>query len=492
MSSDGEKTNIASLAELLSSRGLDAEDFIEVVDILAKAKKSEAETTSKKANKANKIFVDKEFVYETRDDVFIYRDGRTKNRNYYIRIYDSVTKKVFTRSLRTSHRTTALVAAERLYREKKDKLLTGVKMVSITPLEMVKLYLDRRKGEITNTPKTGLVLTSYQRIEHQLRYWTEYIRFLKLEKTHIEKIPTDIGRDFATWILNQPKEFYKNKPRSRETINHIVASVKKMYRDIGIEEKYITFNEFPKFKYLKVAPDNAPKRDVLKAEEYEELTKWMNNSYAREKGITELEAIKRRIFALYLSINYNIGARTKEMLGIKWGDISINPNDTAEQRKTNRVVRIHAENSKTGKGRYIVAPIAEKLERIRKHYRKIGYEPKQEDYVFINLSKTKRDKNIPYQTPAMEKRLKSVLLLSGLKEKLDADNRHITLYSARHFYCTMRLMNKVDIHTLALNMGTSITYIEKTYSHLTTLMMSDEITRGQNWKTEAKSIETTQ
>ena len=178
------------------------------------------------------------------------------------------------------------------------------------------------------------------------------------------------------------------------------------------------------------------------------------------------------------------------MLGIKWKDISINPNDTPEQRKTNRVVRIHAENSKTGKGRYIVAPIAEKLDRIKKHYKKLGYEPKPNDYVFINLTKTKRDKNIPYQTPAMEKRLKSVLLLSGMKERLDADGRHITLYSARHFYCTMRLMNKVDMHTLALNMGTSITYIEKTYSHLTTLMMSDEITRGQGWKPDTMHIKT--
>ena len=40
-------------------------------------------------------------------------------------------------------------------------------MVSITPVEMVKLYLDRRKGEITNIPKTGLVDASYKRIEGQ-------------------------------------------------------------------------------------------------------------------------------------------------------------------------------------------------------------------------------------------------------------------------------------------------------------------------------------
>ena len=82
----------------------------------------------------------------------------------------------------------------------------------------------------------------------------------------------------------------------------------------------------------------------------------------------------------------------------------------------------------------------------------------------------------------MEKRLKQVLELSGMKEKMEQEGRHITLYSARHFYCTQRLMHKVDMHTLALNMGTSINYIEKTYSHLTTLMMSDEITKGQGWQ----------
>ena len=89
----------------------------------------------------------------------------------------------------------------------------------------------------------------------------------------------------------------------------------------------------------------------------------------------------------------------------------------------------------------------------------------------------------------MEKRLKQVLELSGMKERMEQEGRHITLYSARHFYCTQRLMHKVDMHTLALNMGTSINYIEKTYSHLTTLMMSDEITKGQGWQPQTTDKE---
>ena len=79
----------------------------------------------------------------------------------------------------------------------------------------------------------------------------------------------------------------------------------------------------------------------------------------------------------------------------------------------------------------------------------------------------------------MAKRLEKVLIGSGIKEKLDAEARHITLYSARHFYCTKRLEAGVDIFLLALNMGTSVNYIQKTYSHLTTSLMYQDISSGQ-------------
>jgi len=35
-----------------------------------------------------------------------------------------------------------------------------------------------------------------------------------------------------------------------------------------------------------------------------------------------------------------------------------------------------------------------------------------------------------------------------------------------------------------LNLRTSIIYLEQTYSHLTTLMISGEITKGQCWKAD--------
>ena len=134
MTPPADQPHISALADLLDARGLNADDFIKVLDALGKLKKSEVNKIEKEEQskiKQNKIFVDKEFVFEKSEDCFIYRDGRTKTGNFYVRIYDANTKKVFSQSLRTKYRENALVLAQVLYREKKDKLMKGTKMISI-------------------------------------------------------------------------------------------------------------------------------------------------------------------------------------------------------------------------------------------------------------------------------------------------------------------------------------------------------------------------
>jgi len=52
-----------------------------------------------------------------------------------------------------------------------------------------------------------------------------------------------------------------------------------------------------------------------------------------------------------------------------------------------------------------------------------------------------------------------------------------TLYSFRHTYATFALLNDgMDVHTLAIQMGTSIQMIERHYSHLTPRLRKDMLT----------------
>ena len=58
----------------------------------------------------------------------------------------------------------------------------------------------------------------------------------------------------------------------------------------------------------------------------------------------------------------------------------------------------------------------------------------------------------------------------------DAHGQARTLYSCRHTYATLRLLHKeVPVHTLAVNMGTSVAMIERHYSHLTARLAVDQL-----------------
>ena len=271
--------NINSLDALLASKGLDVGDFITAIDAIAKIKERDLKKLEKQEaeeqKKQKKIFVDKEFIYETRQDVFIYRDGRTKSGRYYVRIYDPRTKRTHSESLRTSNRIEALSKAEQLYRERKDALHRGVKVNSINTKELIRLYQVERRKEITDIPHMGITPQSYKTLCTQLKYWEDYINVKGHRNTKLEDLPTELGRGFGIWVKELKKKEYIGTERSNETINSMIAAVKKMYRDIAIDEKYITQAEFPIFRYLKINRETKHKRDIIEPEEFTMMRKWM-------------------------------------------------------------------------------------------------------------------------------------------------------------------------------------------------------------------------
>lgn len=487
MNAPNSNPHITTLEGLLNSKGLDAGDFIDAINALSKIKKRDAEKEAKEEEKSSnpktKYIKNKEYVYETRTDVFIFQNADTKSGRYYVWIYDDKTKRRFKQSLRTSNRIEALAKAEELYREHKDALRRGVKLTSINTHELIRLYQNERRQTLTNIPHQGITHDSFNTLVKHLTCWEKFINAQGFKNRTLEDIPPEVGKKFGIWMMEQPKERYDNKPRSNETVNHTIAAVKKMYRDVAIDEKYITMGEFPIFRYLKVNKDSKPKRDILEQEEFQDLRKWMTNVWCREKDIDDLERVKRYCYGLYLTIQYYGGFRNKEVLGIRWGDVKQIKKSSKLEARINRSIYIPEWNAKTGVSREVVAPIAMQFERLKAHYNKLGItEFGREDYVFINLAKTKRGHNIPYQQPAMEKRLKTVIEQSGLKKKLDDTGRHITQYSARHYAAVDALMRGLSVYDVAMNLGTSVNYIEKTYARqLTSMMRQKELTKSQGY-----------
>ena len=61
---------------------------------------------------------------------------------------------------------------------------------------------------------------------------------------------------------------------------------------------------------------------------------------------------------------------------------------------------------------------------------------------------------------------------------IDLRGRTISNYCARHFYITDALLRGVDIYDIAQNAGTSVQYIESTYSKVTVDMKAEDITKN--------------
>jgi integrase len=67
-----------------------------------------------------------------------------------------------------------------------------------------------------------------------------------------------------------------------------------------------------------------------------------------------------------------------------------------------------------------------------------------------------------------------MLAAAGLSRDMSTGQQR-TLYSLRHTYATMELMSGTDIHTLARQMGTSVTMLDRHYSKLTATMAAQQL-----------------
>ena len=455
---------------------------MQTLSVLGNAKKENIEKQKKLATEG-KIFLNKEFIIPARTDVYIYQDNRTKNKNYYIRIWEPKTRKHFSQSLKTNIREIAFTRANEIYLNRVGRLNFGLNNKSITANELVAKYSQLRQKDISKTPKTtgGITEQSWIAITDRIRYYEKFVKEKGYKNTNIEDIPVDTFRRFGEWLKERRKESFKSGgARSNETINQIISAIKKMYVDIGINEKYITWNEYPKFKYLPKTREKKQKRDTIDADEFTQVSKWINYKYCTEEGITEKERIKRRIYGITHTIHHYTGMRPKELLSIRWCDISDVDKDKKGYGK-DKVIHITSEVAKTGTSRDVIAPISNQLETLKKWYNQLGYkvEPNSTKHVFLKCTETAIRNNEPKTDIELTKRIKKVYEGADRDNYIVLNGRRITNYSARHHFITQGLLRGVDIFTISLNAGTSVQYIEETYAKgLKTRMVSDELTKN--------------
>ena len=466
---------------LLSAAGFNTGD----VDVALDAIKTAKEQPIIK-QKGDKVFwLDKTLVYED-NDAFIYRRATSKSGVWYLRIYDDRGNKPVVRSLKTTDKVKALTTARVMYIDLKGKIDRGEKLKKINSRELIERYKKSLEEKISVIPMTGITPDHYKVKKYHLRLYTEFLMELGLLDKPIDKIDPLSVTHFGLWIRQRPKQTCKHKEgRSPEVINDTINEVIRMYHQVAVKYRYLDEGLIPKFDKVRQPVDEAFKRDVLTEDQYERFWKYLQHKYISKKhnpsqtisrkGMDELE--KRKIFKEFILLIAGVGFRTKELLGIKMSEIIFDaPSLSEEDKKYNVVMVVRRENAKTGRSRRVIAPVRKRIERIIAAYKKLGITHEPDDFLFINAAYGRRT---ALGRMIMYNRLKATLIGSGVQEELDKEGKSLSPYSFRHFYCYLRLINKVPIHLLAKNMGTSIQKIESTYGHIITELHANVITAGQ-------------
>lgn len=315
-------------------------------------------------------------------------------------------------------------------------------------------------------------------------------------KYKVDSITYTLIEEFNTWR----EEKMRITPSKSTTLNHN-AALNRVF-DEAIIRGFMVESNRPKLvaygkKSERRAAFSIEEIRVIKAK----FDAWIEMGRADSYELRQL--LKDYVFVLL-----DTGTRPgKELMELKWGqteikyypvttkkevtikdenhpdyedDFDVNPNST---------VILKIQKSKTGPRDCIGrSPTVSALRRIS--YRNYGLslaeviKKKANEKIFTALELvTKRQRNsfrtAELKTPTSYNRMFEQFLKEHnlLVDPITGKNR--VLYSLRHTYATVALeIDKVEIHTLALQMGTSVGMIEKHYSHLNAVKAVNQL-RGE-------------
>ena len=285
------------------------------------------------------------------------------------------------------------------------------------------------------------------------RYFLPYFGDRQFEQlTHQDIV------DFELWRDRQ----IAKRPRASTLMNF--ASAWHRLRETGVRHGWISPDaKIPKLTTIGI---KSVARPAFTRAEIDQLVAAMPEWTGQ--GRLAIEKITRPLLRDYVEMLFYTGMRHgTEALGIRWKHISWHID------KGVRYLRIWVDG-KTG-GRWLIAKhsAAAALERLHTRQSDVA-SLTFEQLLTSNCSLLVFRTSDLHQPARLDGAFKRLLKDMGLLR--DANGLVRTLYSLRHTYATLELLeNRTDIHTLARQMGNSVLMIERHYSKLTATMAAKQL-----------------
>lgn len=294
--------------------------------------------------------------------------------------------------------------------------------------------------------------------------YNDYVRVINqylipfFGKKFINTIGYEDVSDFNEWRIKK-----MGKVPVQSTVVTQTSAFNRVF-DFAVERGWILQSQVPK---MKASGEKGKAREAFSLSEYKSLTTKMATWC--KKGHTAKTKEMRELLRDYVLILANTGIRHgTEARSIMWKDIEWIKKD--DERYLHITV-----TGKVGK-RTLIANHNTEIYLTRLAQR----QPELAKLTFDNLLKKKLNEPIfklknGETTTNLNGTFRTLMRDSGLdKNKQTFEKR--TLYSLRHTYAHLALLkDKMDVYTLAKQMGTSVKMIEMHYGHLKPAMKADVI-----------------
>lgn len=283
-------------------------------------------------------------------------------------------------------------------------------------------------------------------------------------------------KKYSDWRTVQMK-----KPPVASTVTTHISAFNRVF-DCAVERGWIAAAQVPKMK------NNGEKgvaREAFSLSEYKSLTSFMPKWAT--KGHTAKTREMRELLRDYVLILVNTGMRHgTETKDLKWRDIEWIKKDKEQYLQI-------TVTGKVGKRQLIARHNTEDyLKRIQQRQSNIAH------LEFDTLLKRRLNEDVfklrsGETTANLSQTFNNLMRDSGLDADRDVKQRR-SLYSLRHTYAHLALLKeRMDVYTLAKQMGTSVKMIEQHYGHLQPSQKADVIAgkrMGARKTTAAKKTET--
>ena len=285
------------------------------------------------------------------------------------------------------------------------------------------------------------------------RYFVPYFGERQLETlTH-----TDI-REFELWRDRQ----MTRRPKT-STLNNFTSAWSRVI-ETAVSRGYIS--ERVPVPKLTSKGEKGKTRPAFSKEEIDVLLEFIEGW--SQQGRLAVEREIRPLLRDYVEMLLYTGMRHgTEAMGIRWRDLEWHTKDGV------RYLRVWVDG-KTG-GRWLIAKhkAVDVLRRLHERQRDIAAVP-FEDVLTTRVPHLLFRFSDGHQPHSLVGTFRKLMRDSGLL--LDSAGQTRTLYSLRHTYATLALLDGgADIHTLSKQMGNSAAMIERHYSKLTATMAADKL-----------------